>query len=246
MSDFAVQSYCFRGFKTHEQVIDAVKQIGLAAIELCAVHVDFSDPATFDDVIGRYSKAGIAIVSIGVESGTTDEAALRNRFDFAVRAECKVMSIAFPADATNTNYRLMENLSAEYDVLTALHNHGGRHWQGSADAISRLFDRTNDRIGLCLDTAWALDSHEDPIAMAERFADRLYSVHVKDFIFDRAGKPEDVVVGEGNLDLPALFATLTRHNPRGRGPVILEYEGDIDNPAPALTDCVAAMRRVTT
>jgi len=243
MSDFAVQSYCFRGFKTNQQVIDAVKQIGLAAVELCAVHVDFNDPATFDNVIGRYRNAGIDIVSIGVQVGSTDEAVLRNNFDFAVCAGCQVMSIAFPSNTTDANYRLMQKLSSEYNVPSALHNHGGRDWQGSADAVQRLFDRTNDRIGLCLDTAWALDAHEDPIAMADRFAQRLYSVHVKDFIFDRAGKPKDVVVGTGNLDLPAFFTTLKKHN--FRGPVILEYEGDIDNPVPALTDCVAAMRQLS-
>lgn len=244
MTHFAVQSYCFRGFKTNQQVADAVVQIGLRAVELCAVHVNFDQPDAFDDVIGLYRAAGIDIVSIGVEKGSTDEAALRRRFDFARRAGCKVISVSFPEDATDANYRLVEKLCAEYDINAALHNHGGPHWQGSAGAIGRLFDRTNQRIGLCLDTAWALDAREDPVAMVERFADRLYSVHVKDFIFDRAGKPEDVIVGEGNLDLPAFFAALDKHNFRGRGPVILEYEGDIDNPVPALTECVSAMRQI--
>ena len=35
----------------------------------------------------------------------------------------------------------------------------------------------------------------------EKFGKRMYGVHVKDFVFDRAGKWEDVVVGTGNLKL---------------------------------------------
>ena len=96
-----------------------------------------------------------------------------------------------------------------------------------------------DRIGLCLDTAWALDAREDPIAMAERYADRLYGVHIKDFVFDRAREPEDVIVGQGNLDLPRL-AELIESNENVKM-VVLEYEGDVDNPVPALTKCVQAV-----
>ena len=102
--------------------------------------------------------------------------------------------------------------------------------------LAQVFASTSPRIGLCLDTAWALDAHEDPVAMAEKFADRLYGVHLKDFIFDRAGRQSDVVIGEGNLDLPKMLALLEANERTAS--VIIEYEGDIANPGPALTQCV--------
>lgn len=87
-----------------------------------------------------------------------------------------------------------------------------------------------------------MDSREDPTAMTEAFAERLYGVHVKDFVFDRAREPQDVVVGEGNLDLPKLLSLVAAiENLRY---IALEYEGDMDNPAPAMTKCVEAVRAV--
>ncbi|HEX2950799.1 MAG TPA: TIM barrel protein, partial [Armatimonadota bacterium] len=80
------------------------------------------------------------------------------------------------------------------------------------------------------------DSGENPVAAAEKYADRLYGVHVKDFIFGRNGAPEDVIVGTGNLDLPQLFATLTSNGFSGY--LTLEYEGDEKNPVPSVRECV--------
>jgi sugar phosphate isomerase/epimerase len=242
MSDFAVQSYCFRGFDDNAVVAKMTRDIGVDGIELYNKHGKFNDQTAADEVIETYRAAGVSIVSVGVEAVTTDEAALRKRFEFMKKAGSKVMSVAFPIDATDANCRLLEKLCGEYDVVAGLHNHGGKHWQGSGDAIQRLFDRTSERVGLCLDTAWALDAGEDPVAMVERFAGRLYSVHVKDFIFDRARKHQDVVVGTGNLDMTKLFAMLKKIN--FRGPRVLEYEADVDNPTPALTKCIQAMRAI--
>ena len=72
--------------------------------------------------------------------------------------------------------------------------------------------------------------------MGEKFADRLYGVHLKDFVFDRAGRPADAILGEGNLDLLKLLALL-QANPNTAS-VIIEYEGDISDPGPALSQCV--------
>lgn len=238
----AVQSYCFRGFKDNTAVAARVRECGLSAVELCAVHVDFDEESAFDSVIGVYRGAELAIVSIGVESISRDEKMVRRRFEFARRAGAGLISVAFPVDADDGNYRLAERLCEQYDMRVALHNHGGYHWQGSTQAITRLFNRTGERIGLCLDTAWMMHCREDPVAAVEQFASRLYGVHLKDFVFDRAGKPQDVVVGSGNLDLPRLLATLKRVN--FGGPAILEYEGDINNPMSALKECIAAIRAV--
>ena len=102
--------------------------------------------------------------------------------------------------------------------------------------------QTSDRVGLCLDTAWALHSHEDPIKMAEQFGKRLHGVHIKDFAFSPDGAHKDVVVGTGNLDLGALFEAMNAAD--FAGAVVLEYEGDVEDPVPALKQCVEAVRGV--
>jgi hypothetical protein len=47
-------------------------------------------------------------------------------------------------------------------------------------------------------------------------------------------------VGTGNLDLPQLLKNLEAVNFGGYA--VLEYEGDVENPVPALKECVAAVR----
>jgi sugar phosphate isomerase/epimerase len=239
----AVQSYCFRGFTTNEEVIEQVKKIGLSHIELCGVHADFSKEETFDQVINLYKNAGVKIVSIGVQTMANNPPLEKKYFEFAKRAGAKHISISFDLKAMPDCIPAAMKLADAYDINLGIHNHGGWHWLGNSEMLGHLFKHNSPRLGLCLDTAWMLDSGENPIKVAERFADRLYAVHIKDFVFDRARKPEDVVVGTGNLDLKALVEIIKTKAPAGCCP-ILEYEGDIANPAPALRQCVEAVHKV--
>jgi sugar phosphate isomerase/epimerase len=241
--DLGVQSYCFRHFKDNKEVAQLVRQCGLERIELCAVHVDFGKPETFESVIADYHAAGVAIGSIGVQSFKDDPRAERNSFEFARAAGARDISVTFGIDSAPQCYRTAEKLADEYDMSLGIHNHGGYDWLGNIPSLQHVFANSSKRIGLCLDTAWALDAGHNAVDMAQRFADRLYGVHIKDFIFDRARRPEDVVVGSGNLDLPRLMQ-LINANPATHY-AVLEYEGDVENPVPALQQCVAAVRAST-
>ncbi len=239
--NIGIQSYCFRHFKTHAELIDLLGQCGASAIELSAVHVDVSDTGSADRIIPQYREAGIRIVSLGVQSLNGNEAHDRLSFEFARKADCKCISVHFEPETSPESWEIAERLTEEYGIPVAIHNHGGRHWLGSAQMLRHVFSRTSDRIGLCLDTAWALDSGEDPLKMADEFSERLYHLHIKDFIFNRNRKPEDVVIGTGNLDLPGLLAMLEQ-NDRVRTAVV-EYEGDVEAPVPALKECMLQIRQ---
>jgi sugar phosphate isomerase/epimerase len=131
-----------------------------------------------------------------------------------------------------------EKLSQEFGVYVGIHNHGGYHWLGNSEMLSRVFSDTNERIGLCIDTAWALDAKQNPVQMAENSPTACMARTSKTLFFDRARNPEDVVVGTGNLDLPA-FVKLANASPTMKF-CVLEYEGDVENPVPALKECVEA------
>ncbi len=234
--ELGIQSYCFRGFKKTPLVIEKLHECGVSHIEICKAHADFMDVSSFPSIIETYKNSGVSIASIGVERLGHEEALVRPLFEFLKLAGAGYMSVDFNPQTSPQSWRLAEKLADEYDVFLGIHNHGGRHWLGSAQMIEHVLASTSDRIGLCLDTAWALDSREDPIAMAERFADRLYGVHIKDFVFARSRQPEDVVVGEGNLDLEKLIGLI--HSNDKVGYAILEYEGDVENPVPAIKACV--------
>ena len=229
-----IQSYCFRGFKTLTEVLPRLKACGVSTVELSGVHGDFTREA--DAMIAQCRAAGVRIASIGVEHFSGNVAKERALAQFMRAAGASVIAVDFAPDAGPDVWRAAERVADEFDLRLAIHNHGGRHWLGNSQMLAQVFASTSPRSGLCLDTAWALDAHEDPVAMAEKFADRLYGVHLKDFVFDRAGRPSDVILGEGNLDLPKMMALLSANEPTAS--VIIEYEGDIANPGPALTQCV--------
>ena len=241
--NLGVQSYCFRGFKPLGELIAQIKGIGLDRTEVCGVHVNFDDDATFADAIGRFNQAGVAISSIGVQTFKGDVAKEEKWFAFARAAGASMISVNFDVSHVPGVLVSTEKLADKYDLLLGIHNHGGYHWLGSSQMVEQVLSVTGERVGLCLDTAWCLQSGEDPLKWVEQFGKKLFGVHVKDFVFDRAGKWEDVVVGTGNLKLKEFMAAALA-TPR-LAAVTLEYEGDVNGPGPKLKECVDAIRAAT-
>jgi sugar phosphate isomerase/epimerase len=237
--ELGLQSYCLRGIKDNAQVAQTVKQCGLQRIEVCGVHTTWDDPAAFGALADQYRDAGVPIVSIGVNRIGTDREVARKLFDCAAAARLSRMSVDFPLDGIDEALAVAEEHTERTGIVLGIHNHGGRHWLGSSTALKWVFGKTSRRIGLNLDTAWALDSGENPIAMIAEFAERLHLLHIKDFVFDSARSPEDVVVGTGNIHLRKLDEALS--DAGFDGEAILEYEGDPANPVPAIRECVTAV-----
>jgi sugar phosphate isomerase/epimerase len=237
----SVQSYCFREFTDNPVAAGLVKDLSLKGIEICGRHCDFTKPAGFSGVIGAYRAAGVSVVSAGVVLLTQDAAQNRNYFEFAKAAGAQRLSVNFKLESMDAALKSAEALSDEYGIRLGIHNHGGKHWLGSSEALSYVFGRCSSRIGLCLDTAWAADSGEDYLAWVEKFADRIVNVHLKDFVFFRDRRHEDVVIGTGNLKLDALDAALAKIG--YQGPLVIEYEGDASNPVPALKECVVQVKK---
>ena len=236
-----LQSFCLRGYKTTPEVIAKLKDCGLSSIELWSGHADFSDASGYDSIVEQYEQAGVKIASTGANSFANNEAKERGYFEFAKRAGSKHMTVNFDMNTMPECFRTAEKLAEEYDMTLGIHNHGGHHWLGSVQALSYVLANTGERVGLTLDTAWAIDAAEDPVKMARKFADRLYGVHLKDFVYSRERKHEDVIVGSGIFDLRGFSDVL--EDAGFDGVVVIEYEGDVDNPVPALKQCVAEIRK---
>ena len=236
-AQLGVQSWCFRNFKTPAALIEQVKGIGLSRVEVCAVHADFNNESSFEGTIAEFKNADVQITSIGVQTFTGNEKTEENWFKFCKMAGAKMISATFDVATVPQSYRVAEKLAEKYDVVVGIHNHGGYDWLGNGMMLKHAFGYTSERIGLCIDSAWCLQAGEDPVKWAaETFARRLYSTHIKDFIFHRDGKPEDVVVGTGNLRLKEFLAAVMKSSRLAA--VTLEYEGDVENPGPKLRECV--------
>jgi sugar phosphate isomerase/epimerase len=236
MLELAVQTFTFLHWKEHADVIAAVKSCGFSSVELSGFHFDPSqgDPAA---LLRQYRENGVSIIGFGVQVFGKDEAADRKTLELAKLGGFSTISATFPLGA---DIQKTDRLATEWGKKLAVHNHGRKDRYGSVQALEDLFSRTSETIGLCLDTAWAMDSGDDPLQVAKRFRKRLYSIHLKDFVFDRAGRPADVVVGTGNLDLPGLLRFLKETD--FDGSFILEYEGGAEDPLPATKACVEAFR----
>jgi inosose dehydratase len=239
-SPLSVQSFCFRDFKDNHETAGLVKEIGLSAIEICGIHCDFGDQSGHQSCIDTYSRAGVRIASIGV-NGLSSREANKPFFEFAKKAGLKVMSVNFSLDdRIEDSLKTADAMAEEYGIDLGIHNHGGHHWLGNNDSLAWVFSKTSRRVGLCLDTAWALDARMDPIKTIRTFGDRLHVVHLKDFVFNRDRTQEDVIVGTGNIDLGETRQALKEVGFEGEA--IIEYEGDRANPVPSLRECVIKIR----
>ena len=232
-----IQTYCFRVYQTQEELFDALKTCGIKRMELWPGHYNPAERDDYRDFLLRCANEGVMISTFGVV-GFSDEGVARKIFEFAKAANFDTINVDFTVE----QIPLVESLCEEYGKRVMVHNHGRKHRWGPIVELEKLFKATSPNVGLCLDTAWMLDSGENPVEVAKHFQERLYGVHIKDFVFDKAGKPEDVIVGTGNLDLPGLLGFLDESDYQGS--LTLEYEGDYNDPIPATQECVAAVKAV--
>lgn len=246
LDNLAIQSYCFRDFKENAQVAKMVKEIGLDKIEVCAVHADFDNVDTWKKQLEAYEDAGVSVVSIGVQTftGSGDQ---ESYFECAAAAGASHISAHFQVGTFNQAISQVKSWSEKYGIKVGIHCHGGYMFGGQPDVLELLIGLGTPQIGLCMDTAWAMQigpNKGNPVEWAKKYAGQLYGIHFKDFTFESNGQWNDTIIGEGNLDLAALLAELETQ--KFSGVSILEYEADPENPVPALKACVEKMRSVAT
>jgi sugar phosphate isomerase/epimerase len=242
--DFGVQSWCFRQTADNAVLAGKVRALDLDKIELCGVHADFSNPDGFREVVDTYRQGGVSIISIGVQT-FTGHAAERAWFECAAAAGARHISCHFQVDSYVHAIPPVRRWSREFDVRVGIHCHGGYQFGGSPDVLDHLLALGGPEIGLCLDTAWAMQigpQKGNPVEWVKRYAGRIYGVHFKDFVFAPNGQWEDVTIGTGTLDLPGFAGALRDNGFNGMS--VLEYEAEPENPDPALKHCVESMRAV--
>lgn len=244
LDNLAVQSYCFREFKDNAEVAKKVREIGLQRIEVCEIHGDFHNLENWKQTLKIYQDAGVNIVSIGVQTFDGDNAD-ESFFECAATAGAKHISAHFKVGTFNKAIAQVKSWSDQYGIRVGIHCHGGYLFGGQPDVLELLIGLGSPQIGLCLDTAWAMQigpQQGKPIEWAKKYSKFLYGIHFKDFTFGSDASWKDTIVGEGNLDLPGLLKELESQNYSGVS--ILEYESDPDNPVPALKACVDKMKRL--
>ncbi len=194
-----LQSYSLRHF-SFEEAMDKVAELGLGYVELYPGHLDHDkvSETALSEAIKRMEGLGIVPDAYGVNGFNEDEAAARKIFDFAKRLGLRSIS----ADPTPTSFDMLDKLVDEYQIPIAIHNHGPRHHWGKPEVILEAVKDHSQLIGLCADTGHFLRADVDPVEAVKLLRGRVYGLHIKDFISER----EEVIAGDGKLDLKALIA----------------------------------------
>jgi len=230
-------SYTLRKFDL-DQTLAMTQRVGLKYIAFKSFHLPLdSSPAHIREVARKVKDAGLELYGGGVIY-MKNEAEVRQAFEYAKTAGMDTI-IGVPA---HNLLPLVDRLVKQYDIKVAIHNHGPGDkvypTPASAHALIQDLDR---RIGLCNDIGHTCRSGVDPAVSAEKYADRLHDVHIKD-VSAAVRQGHTVEVGRGVIDIPKFLKTLVKIDYQGI--VSFEYEKDENDPLPGLAESVGYVRGV--
>lgn len=228
-----MQTVSFRNAASPDELCRSVIAAGFDRVELWSRHLE-----RWPDLPARMAGCGLRLIGLGI-TRLGDPSGDTRWFDTARDIGASYLSADFDAAAFPTRIEATAALARDAGVAIAIHNHGAPHWLGNARMLTRFFADAPSEFGLCLDTAWALDSREDPIAMIRTFAPRLRAVHLKDFTFDRGRNPHEVLPGDGGLRLREILLAL--REAACAGELVIETEAPDVSPADARARWVAAV-----
>lgn len=230
-----IQSYSLRGMKV-DQALANIEQLGLTSVEMFEAHFSTkSTPEEIDSLLKRTRERGIQVLAHGVNRFTKDHEANRKLFEFAARAGIRNLT----ADPSEDAFDSLDKLCAEYPVRIAIHNHGpGARYDKVADVLNAVKGR-NPSIGACADLGHYIRSAEDPVRVITLLKGRLFGIHLKDFAEQQA-KTKGVILGQGHLNVEAVFRALKQVEFPADGCLALEYEENPQNPLDEIRACLAA------
>jgi len=230
-------SYTFRNFPL-EETLAMTKRLGLKKIAFKSFHLPLeSTEEEIRAVARKVKEAGLELYGCGVVY-MENEGEVHRAFNYAQAAGMKVI-IGVPGHELLS---LVNQKVKEFDIQVAIHNHGptDKRYPTPESAYERIKD-LDHRIGLCIDIGHTQRCGVDPSESAEKFADRLLDVHIKD-VSAAAEEGTTVEIGRGVIDIPRFVRTLLNLDYKGN--TSFEFEKDADDPLPGVAESVGYVRGV--
>jgi sugar phosphate isomerase/epimerase len=233
-----VQLYSLRGYSV-EPALQHAQELGFAQVEFYSGMLPLDASAEkIAAMKERVAALGMSISAHGVNAFGKDAAANRRTFEFA-----KALGIRnITADPAPESFASLNDLVQEFDIRIAIHNHGPRHRYNKAVDVLRAIEGRDERIGACADLGHYIRSGEQPTEVIRLLKGRLYGIHLKDFAEMKADA-KGVVLGQGHLNVPAVFAALLRVGFPADGALSLEYEENPQDPIAEIRECVAVAKK---
>jgi inosose dehydratase len=233
-----VASYSLRNFPL-DQALAMTKQLKVKYITLKDMHLPYkSTLAERQEARKKVEAAGLVLMGGGVIYMKNNAEEVRSLFQYAQDAGMPTMVSSPDIEALD----LVEKMAKEFDIRVAIHNHGpGDKKYPSPLDVFRLVKDRDVRMGICMDVGHTVRIGEDPVAVMQQCASRLYDYHIKD-VTQAAPAGGATEVGRGVIDIVAVLKTLA--DQKFQGHVALEYETNAAAPIPGMLESFAYMRGV--
>ena len=230
-------SYTFREFSL-DDTLAMTGRLGLKRIALKSFHLPLeSSEEEIKAAARKVRESGLELYGCGVVYMQNEDEV--NRAFFYARAAGMKIIIGVP---NHELLGLVERKVKEFDIRLAIHNHGptDKQYPTPESAYLRIKD-LDPRIGLCIDIGHTERCGVDASESAERFADRLHDVHIKD-VSAAAEEGSTVEIGRGVIDIPRFIRTLLKI--KYTGTASFEFEKDAQDPLPGVAESVGYVRGV--
>lgn len=158
----------------------------------------------------KIKNKGLVMESIYITGGIKTENWKRD-FDLAKRFGVKYVT----AEPPRNMWKTVDSLAKLYDMKVALHN----HWNGNSiywhpDSVL-LALQGHTSFGACPDLGHYPKSGINPVEAVKRLDGKIIGIHLKDVAEYNNTKIQDVQVGTGIVDFPAVFKELKRQKFKG-------------------------------
>ena len=227
-----VALYSFHNFSFPEELAKA-DSAGLKYVE--GFTFGKAGPELKDSLIMRLSSSGIELLnaqikkrrllmeSIYIIGGKTIEG-WKSDFELAKQLNVKYVTAEPPKNMWDS----VDSLAGVYGIKVALHN----HWKGMSaywnpDSVLAAL-KNHPNFGACPDLGHWPKSGINPVDGLKKLEGRIIAIHLKDIAAYNNPKLQDVPLGKGVIDFPAVFTELKRQNYSGY--MIIERDAE-DKPS---------------
>jgi L-ribulose-5-phosphate 3-epimerase len=243
----SMQSYTFHLFTVMES-LDKTQELGLRFIE---IYPGQRLGEGFGDAIFGYQMnsdqqkklkeeavtRGIKIVSSGVWTAQREE--WEQIFPFANNMEMEFIS----AEPAREDWDVVERLAKKHHIKVAVHNHPSENSYWNPEVLLGSIGGRDALLGACVDVGHYKRMGLDPISSMQQLDGRIIALHFKDIAPQGEEQNlEDVVWGQGILNVQAMMEELKRQNFKGY--FTIEYEADWENNLPQIKQSIDYFNQV--
>ncbi|MFY0255262.1 sugar phosphate isomerase/epimerase family protein [Chitinophaga sp. 30R24] len=232
-----IAGYTFAKFDL-DQAIAIMNRVNIKNISVKDIHLPLnSSQEKIQEVLGKFSAAGIKVYAVGVIYMKTKQA-VDEAFEYAKR-------VGVPLIVGVPNPELLDYTEEKiktYNIRLAVHNHGPEDalYPGPKNAYDLIKNR-DARMGICLDIGHAIRAGENPAKAILAYKDRIFDLHIKDVTkAEKDGKA--IEIGRGVINFKQLISALDKI--KYSGICSIEFEKDMNDPLPGIAESTGFFRGV--